>query len=385
MASVWKAAVSPEPMSRRIRVMLAVPSLHGGGAERVMVHLANHLDRARFAPMLALGARRGPYLADVRPDVRIHVLGAERARAAVPAMVRAVWALKPDVVLSTIGFNFAVALARPFLPRRLGVIFREGNSASAFLADVERTSPARAALYRAIYRILYARADRIVCQSDFMLADLAAHLRIPATRMTRIYNAVDIDAIRARCAEPVVYPGRGPHVVTAGKLEYQKGYDVLIPAFARVLRASPDATLTILGEGTERGALDALVRRLGLGHAVRFLGFQPNPFPYFMAADMFVSSSRYEGFANVITEAMACGTPVVATECPGPSREVIDEGATGWLARNEDVDSLAATMTAALAELAQVDRKHVALTCEHRFSVTRIAACYEEEIARCAA
>src|SRR5205085_5185521 len=104
----------------------------------------------------------------------------------------------------------------------------------------------------------------------------------------------------ARCTEPHVYEGRGPHLVTAGKLEYQKGYDLLIPAFARVLRSHPDATLTILGEGADRETLGALASRLRVDHAVRFLGFQRNPFPYFMAADLFISSSRYEGFANVI-------------------------------------------------------------------------------------
>jgi glycosyltransferase involved in cell wall biosynthesis len=365
--------------------MLAVPSLHGGGAERLMVHLANHLDRERFAPTLALGARRGPYLGDVRDDVPIHVLGAERARRAVPAMVRALRTIAPDVVLSSVGFNFAVALARPFVSGRLGVIFREGNSASAFLADVARTSRARATLYRAVYRLLYRRADRIVCQSDFMLGDLAKNFGIAPARMTRIYNAVDVDAIHARCVEPVVYPGRGPHIVTAGKLEYQKGYDVLLPAMARVLRAYPDATLSILGEGGERAALGALAARLGIDRAVRFLGFQGNPFPYFKGADLFVLASRYEGFANVITEAMACGTPVVATDCPGASREVIEPGVTGWLAGNEDAESLAAAIDTALGALDHVDRKHVAQVCEQRFSVDRITASYAAEIERCAA
>jgi glycosyltransferase involved in cell wall biosynthesis len=373
-------------MTRRTKVMLLVPSLHGGGAERVMVHIANHLDRARYEPVLVLGAVHGPYLADVRADVGIHGLGgATRARTAVPWVIRAVRTLRPGVVLSTVGLNFAVALARPFLPRKLGVIFREGNSTSAFLSDVARTSRGRAALYRAIYRTLYARADRIVCQSDFMLNDLATQLRLPVARMIRIHNPVDVEAIRVRVAEPIVYRGRGPHLVTAGKLEHQKGYDVLLPAFARVLALHPGATLTILGEGTERAALEAATASLGISAAVRFLGFQANPFPYFQAADLFVSSSRYEGFANVITEAMACGTPVVATECPGASREVIEPGVTGWLARTEDVASLADAMAAGIAALAHVDRKAIELACERRFSVTRITAAYEAEIDRCAA
>jgi glycosyltransferase involved in cell wall biosynthesis len=372
-------------MTRRTKVMIVLPSLHGGGAERVMVHLANHLDRERYEPVLALGAVRGPYVRDVRPDVPIHALGAERARAAVPGVVRTVWRVRPDVVLSTVGLNFALALARPFLPRRLGVIFREGNSTSAFLADVSRKSPGRAALYRAMYRILYARADRIVCQSDGMLADLATRLRVPVARMTRIHNPVDLDAIRARLSEPVVYPGRGPHLVTAGKLEYQKGYDLLIPAFARVRVSRPAATLTILGDGTERAALQATAGRLGLGSAVTFLGFQDNPYPFFKAADVFVSSSRYEGFANVITEAMACGTPVVATDCPGASRELIEPGVTGWLASTEDAASLAEAIETAVDALDHVDRKAIERACERRFSVDRITGCYEAEIARCAA
>src|SRR4051794_37125982 len=132
----------PSRPEGRITILFVLHSLIGGGAERVVVQLVNGLDRARFAPVLALGRAEGPYLGDVRADVPLHVLGADRARTAAPALLRAVWRVRPDIVLSTAGFNLAVALARRAFPRGTRGVVREANSPNAFLADVARTSPA---------------------------------------------------------------------------------------------------------------------------------------------------------------------------------------------------------------------------------------------------
>src|SRR4051794_31975963 len=189
----------PSRPDGRTTVLFALHSLIGGGAERVVVQLVNGLDRARFAPVLALGRAEGPYLGDVRADVPLHVLGADRARTAAPAVLRTVRRLRPDVVLSTAGLNLAVALVRPAFPRGTRVVLREANSPNAFLDDVARTSRARAALYRAAYCLLYRQADAIVCQSDAMVADMAA-LGVPRARLRRIYNPVDVDRVQALAA-----------------------------------------------------------------------------------------------------------------------------------------------------------------------------------------
>jgi glycosyltransferase involved in cell wall biosynthesis len=150
-----------------------------------------------------------------------------------------------------------------------------------------------------------------------------------------------------------------------------------VRAFATVRADHPEITLSILGDGDEREQLGQLTESLGVADRVEFRGFIPNPYPFVSSADLFVSSSRYEGFANVIVEAMACGTPVVATDCPSANREMIEEDVSGWFARPEDPDSLAEAIRRGLAERHKLDPQTIRERCEERFGVTRIVSQYE--------
>jgi len=361
------------------KVLFTLPSLQHGGAERVIVHLVNSLDRRRYAPALGLGVVEGPYLADVRDDVSIHALGARKARAAWRGILKTVWELRPDTVISTLGLNFAVAMARPFFPPGTRVVVREGSSASAYLKHIRSVNGARAGLYRLLHRWLYRLPDLVVCQSDFMLQDLAVNHHLPASKLVRIYNPVDVEKIRTLAdAVTIEYPGAGPHLLTVGHLYPPKGYDVLLHAFQRVLREYPTATLTFVGDGVSRPELEQLTDRLALRQSVRFVGFHANPYAFLKGADLFVSSSLYEGFANVIIEAMACGKPVVATDCPGGNREVVREGENGWLARAGDAESLAAVLCRGLAARHGIRPEQLREYVEERFSIRRIATLYEE-------
>ncbi|CAN5859626.1 glycosyltransferase [soil metagenome] len=355
-----------------------LPSLQHGGAERVIVHLVNNLDRSRYAPVLALGEVDGPYQKDLREDVVVYHLGARRSRNALPAIVKAVWSMRPDTVFSTLGFNFAVALASPLFPRGTRVVLREASSSTAFLKSVERESRARALLSSFFRRTLYRLVDKVVCQSDYMLNDLAVNFNLVTNKLVRIYNPVDIEKIRALANQNNgSYAGPGPHLLMVGHLYHAKGCDLLLPAFKLVHTQYPEATLTLVGDGDDRSALEDLTRLLRLQDAVRFTGFQANPYSYLKHADLLVSSSRYEGFANVILEAMVCGTPVVATDCPSGNREVIEEGFNGWLAKTENVRSLAETICKGIVARGSLDRDLIRARCEARFSVARIVADYE--------
>jgi glycosyltransferase involved in cell wall biosynthesis len=360
-------------------VLVTIPSLSGGGEERMAVHLVNNLDRARFAPVLALGIAEGPYLKDVHPDVPVVELGAARGRGVVPALVKRVRQDRPDVVVSLLGFNLAAVVARPFFPRGTRLVLRLGSTASAFLAEVALGNRPRALAYRALHRVLFPRADAVVCQCDYMRDDLVVSVGVPRSNLLSIYNPVDVAAI-ARSTESggALYPGPGPHLVTVGNMSYAKGYDLLLPAFEQARRRHRSATLTIVGRGENQPALEALARELGIDGAVRFAGFQDNPFAYLKQADIFVSSSRYEGFAFVIVEALACGTPVVATDCPGGAPEVIREGVNGWIAKTENVGSLAETIVRAVETAPSLNRESIREMCEARFSMPRIIAQYEE-------
>ena len=148
-----------------------------------------------------------------------------------------------------------------------------------------------------------------------------------------------------------------------------------------ILEHAPGAVLTILGEGEERAALEALVSGLGLGEAVRLAGFSPNPLAEMAGADLLISASRYEGFANVILEAMAVGCPVVATDCPGATREMVVEGRTGWLARPQDPDDLARAVVLAIAAERPPVARAAAAWCAEHYAPARILAAYEAVLA----
>jgi len=360
------------------RILLVVPSLRAGGAEKVMVHLANHLDRERFEPFLAVGTAEGPNAENLKPDVTLYNLGAMRSRAAVPAILKAVRTVKPRAVISTLGFNFAVAITSPLFPRGTRTLLREGSTASAYIEAMALQNKTDARISHYSHRLLYGLADKIICQSDFMKDDLAKVYHLPEHKLARIYNPVDFDRIdELAAAGDNPFKGEGPHLLTIGTLYHAKGYDFLLPAFAKVRQRFPGATLTFLGDGEDREQLIAQANQIGLGDSARFAGFEANPYRWLKYADLFVSSSRYEGLANVILEAMALGTPVVATDCPGGNREVMEEGVTGWLARPQDPDSIAETILIALSAAPPLDAQLIRARCQERFSVRRIIAEYE--------
>jgi len=356
--------------------MFLLPSLRGGGAERVAVTLLQHLDRRRFEPHLALVDAVGPYLADVPPDVPVHDLKAGRARYAMPAIIRLAWKLRPQVVLSTLGhLNLVVILARPFLPRGVKLLVREGITVSACLAVDVQYAPVWRWLYRRFYKI----SDKIICQSDSMLIDLVQNFGVPREKTVRIYNPVDVQRIkRLADSAPSPYSGPGPHLVSAGRLCNQKGFDVLLDAMAVVRQTFPGAHLTILGDGPLEAGLEAQRDRLGLREAVHFAGFQPNPYPYFKHADLLVLASRYEGLPNVVLEALALGVPVVATDCPGGIQEIHRLCPGSVTVCNTDHQSLAASIVSECLRSRRPRDSGALKRLGHEFEVEEVIGCYEE-------
>ncbi|HEU5295303.1 MAG TPA: glycosyltransferase [Burkholderiaceae bacterium] len=304
-----------------------IPTLTGGGAERVVVTLLQHLDRARFDLTLAVvDLRDAVFRAEIPSDVAFIDLRCARVRNALPKVIALIWRLRPDVVLSTLGhLNLALAIVRPLLPDSARYIARETIVVSHGI-----TEHARSSWWAWAYKRFYRRFDKVICQSADMRDDLVQAFSIDAQRIVVINNPVDVRRIAA--ALEAVDPqsrsdGRSDaeqpmvRLVAAGRLVRQKGFDLLIEAIALARRRSYH--LTLLGEGPLRDSLAALARSHGLRDRVEFLGFQPNPYPYLARADAFVLSSRYEGFPNIVLEALACGTPVVAVPAPGGVREIL--------------------------------------------------------------
>jgi glycosyltransferase involved in cell wall biosynthesis len=332
-------------IDRRHKVLLLIPTLGGGGAERFFTLLLRYLDRNLFEIHLALLQVHGEYLQDVPADVVVHDLNASRARYSLPGLVRLIWKLRPRAVLSTLPqANVALTFSRPFLPRDIKLFIAEAALTSA---EMKEDLP-HPRLWTWLYRSFYKRADKVLCLCDSMVDDLAANYDVPREKLTRIYYPVDVNHVRRMAAaEENPYLGPGPHLVAVGRLCRQKGFDILLNAMAAVRDHFPTVHLTILGQGPLLCELTEQARRLDLAETAQFIGFRENPWPHLRNADVFVLPSRFEGLPNVLLEALALGTPVVATDCPGAIREVQAGGAQMTVVPPEDPAALAAGIVAA--------------------------------------
>jgi glycosyltransferase involved in cell wall biosynthesis len=323
------------------RLLMYCPALEGGGAERVMVTLAN-----RFAcegvHTLFVTARGGVYRAELSPAVEYRCLHTGSTLRTLLPLTRLLRRVRPDAVLSTlVEANFlAIAAARL---ARIGarVVVREANTPSR---DLLRNPRLIKRLTGRLIPYIYPKADAIVASSHGMQHDLIANFRIPPHKISHIPNPLPLEQIRQQARAPVPHPwfstGQPPVILGVGRLERAKDFATLIRAFAKV-RAEQEARLMILGEGSMRLQLEMLVRQLGLSECVALPGFDPNPFRYMARAKVFAMSSIYEGFPNVLVQALACGCPVVSTDCPSGPSEILASGAYGYLVPVGDVDALA--------------------------------------------
>jgi glycosyltransferase involved in cell wall biosynthesis len=324
---------------KRTRVAFVLPYFDGGGSQRVGLNLLRGLPRERFAPELVLFDARGPLRELAPADAPIVDLGRARLRAAAPLLLKALRARRPDVLFSTFGYvNLALLALRPLLGFRPRLVIRENNTPSESLPRL-----AFGSVMALGYRLLYRRADCVICQSRRIADELQGRYGVPADRIAHLANPVEIAEIRRRAAPAIRHPGPRPRYVAAGRLTRQKGFDRLLEMLAE---QPTEAHLSILGEGGEGAALRAQARRLGLEGRVLFAGFVAEPWRYYAGADAFLLPSRWEGMPNAALEALACGVPTIATPEAGGFREAAAEAAPGAATLAEAGPAFAAAMRA---------------------------------------
>jgi glycosyltransferase involved in cell wall biosynthesis len=330
------------------RLAFFVPSFRGGGAERVVVTLAQAFAAEGFATDILVAQLEGPNRPPAMPGMRVVDLGSSRVLASLAPLVRYLRKERPDGMLSALPHANVVAVcARSLAGGSTRLVVSEHTVASLSAAHSTRM---RGRMLPRFMRHAYPRADAIVAVSDGVAADLAALTGIARTRIQRIYNPVVSEGLSELAATRLDHPwfeaGQPPVVLGAGRLTAAKDFGCLIRAFAGV-RARRPVRLMLLGEGEERARLEEVARESGVADDIALPGFVENPYPYMKRASVFALSSRWEGFGNVLVEAMACGTPVVSTDCGGP-REILEQGAHGTLVPVGDVAALARAIEAQL-------------------------------------
>jgi glycosyltransferase involved in cell wall biosynthesis len=318
--------------------------------------------------------------ADAGPEplpfwIHIDALGARRVRTAAFRLLRLIRRIKPDVILSNMAhLNFLVLLLRPLFPRNTRVLVRQNGTASAALAFGDLPGSTRL-----LYRLLYHRADRIICQTQAMANDLAGEFGIAQTQLAVLPNPVDVNAIRNAVGNsPNLWTGPGPHLLAVGRLAPVKGFDLLLQALAIVRLQFPDADLLIAGTGAEETALWHECHELGLESAVHFAGYVGCPSIYFPGASLYVLSSRHEGLPNALLEAAAGGLPLVASPASGGVVDLLRGQPGAWVATEISAPALATSLLAALQVLRPGQRfEHSFLDA---FRIDRAIHAYEELI-----
>lgn len=360
-------------MTQRTKLLLIIPHLGGGGAERVTEQLARHLDPGRFETHLCLITRESYSTQPIPRWIQVHRLQRRRVRHAWFQIVRLIRSEQPDVILSGMAhLNFLILLLKPLMPSRVRIFVRQNTTASAAAHD---------RLTRLLYRFLYPWAHGIICQSPAMATDLTANFGIAGSKLAVLANPVPIAAIRAavRTARraPESDSSSGPRLIAVGRLSREKGMDLLLGAIPRVREDYPTLHLKIFGVGPEEAALQQQAIQLGIASAITFAGYSNRLFAAYPEATLFVLPSRYEGLPNALLEAAAANLPLVATPCSAGVTDLLRDAPGAWLASAVSSEALGEALLTALAALQQPPTRfeHAFLTpFEARTSVAAYAA-----------
>lgn len=351
-------------MNHPKKIYFLLPGLTFGGAERVIFTLCNYLDRTQFKPTLVLFNQEGMPLNLLNSDVEVIDLKIDRIRYAIFSVLKLIRKEKPDIVFG--GWGEVSAFLSPFIPLfpKTKFVARETNVVSEHVKRKE---------IRFFYRF-YNNFHKIIAQSDDMLVDLEENFKIKSEKITKINNPVDVEFIQSKMnSTEELFNTSVKNLVAIGNLTERKGFDLLLEVFSH-LKDEP-IHLSILGEGKDREILIQKKEALGLIN-IHFLGNQPNPYPYLKQADLFVLSSRYEGFPNVLLEAGVCGTYALANDCPGGINEIIQPGINGEIADIRNSEDFAAKIKELLGQKHRSEeiQKSIIL----RFSRERIVEKYNQ-------
>lgn len=360
-----------------MRRLFVISSLQCGGAERIVSMMANYwAEKREEVTIITLEGKEKDFYS-LHPRVKRIALNLMRDSnnwlqavtnnfKRIKAIRSAIVTARPDITISSMDKTNVITILSML---NLGLP----------LIVYEHTEPTKAHLskvWQLLRRIFYPFADAVVIQTKN--AESWARKFVPGKKVYRIPNPVK----KPDCFKPEVLKS-SHRVVGMGRLNKVKGFDLLIKAYAKIEKSHPDWVLIIIGEGEERKNLERLIEKLELQKKVILTGQIPEPTEFFFQADLFVLSSRYEGFSNALIEALACGIPVISFDCPSGPREIVRDQVDGILVSPEDVDALASAMDCLMSD--DNKRKEMALRAPavlERFGLEKIMRLWENLIIR---
>lgn len=353
-------------MKKKISIIFILPDLETGGAERIVTTIANHLSRDKFEPKILLLRKKGGYLDFLKSDVEIIDIDTERIRHSLKPILKEIYRRKPDIVFSGFGeVNAYLSMFIKLFPK-VKFIARETNVVSEHVTKKE---------IKFFYNF-YNNYQQIIAQSDDMMNDLISNFKINRSKIIKINNPVDFDFINEKLllsTKPESFKYNYKNVVAIGNLSARKGFDNLLKVFSRL--KNEKIILHILGDGKDREILHQMKDFLGLKNVV-FHGRQENPYEFLKFADLFILSSRYEGFPNVLLEAGACGTYSLANNCPGGISEIIQNDINGEIGNIDNHEDFSQKIMQILHQ--SFDQDAIKNSIKSRFSKEIILDNYEK-------
>lgn len=332
------------------KTTIFLSDLDGGGAERVMLNLAQGFINKGLDVDLVLVRKIGPYLEQIPPQVRVVDLQGVSLLRSIPALSNYLKKERPQILFSALEDTNIVAILAKLLARvptpLVVTVHNNLSQESCHAPNLKRK------LVPYLVPWFYPFADGVVSVSNGVAEDLAK-LGLAKEKIRVIHNPIVTPQLSYKLQQKVEHPwlqlGQPPVILGVGRLTKQKDFPTLIAAFAKVRQQIP-VKLMLLGEGEERSYLEALVQKLGVAEDVSLPGFVANPYAYMAKARVLVLSSAWEGFGNVLVEAMAAGTPVISTNCPSGPAEILAQGDYGKLVAVGDSEGMAVAIAKTLQE-----------------------------------
>ena len=364
-----------------MKLAFFIPSLADGGVSRSVFALAKNIsDRGITVEVVTLKGTTGSIAEQAEKSIRFVRLPASRTLFSIPFLALYLRSSKPDVLISAAHYANIVATTSSKLARsKVKLILTERTAPKGSLPE----EPVHKRwILPFLMRLIYPCAEAVVAVGKECRDDLASLLGWSSDRIHIIYNPTLVDTVYEKADATLEHPWItskreeiNPIIIGIGRLVPQKGFDMLIKAFALVLE-STSARLIILGEGPNRPELEALAHGLGITERVHMPGFETNPYAWMKRAKVFVLSSRYEGLSNALVEAMACGCSVVAIESATGARETLLDGRAGRLVTTNDIQILADAIRETLRQPSSAKQQAAIKESLVRFSPERAADRY---------